>query len=984
MESSTIPHQRSAPRSGSLGDRSLPYSGLCSDDVKINREKYGINVISPPERQPWYSLYLEKFADPVIRILVIAAGIALGVGIFEGGYAEALGIVIAIFLATTLAFLNEYKANQEFQLLNQVYDQIKVKVIRDGQYCTIPRQDLVVEDIVYVERGEEIPADGIVLESASLFMDQSKITGESEAVLKLAPSDPEIANLPEQTYPPTHLYRSTIVDRGHGLFKVTAVGDRTEIGQVATAVATVESGEMTPLNIQLEKLSQLIGVVGLSFSGLIFLALLIRGFLAGELSLTFFQRYFVSFIIASVLVALIPVWLPIVYDGLELLKSEVKRPDWLEDNGVKSWLGSFVGGLLLLLLGMGLAYAWELIPATGSWLPVEVGRALLNYFMVAVTIIVVAVPEGLAMSVTLSLAYSMRKMAASNNLVRQMHACETVGAATVICSDKTGTLTCNQMQVKEVAFPSLSQNTNLIAECIAANSTADLEKKSQQAPSVIGNATEGALLLWLDGQNLDYIHLRDRFAIKSQMAFSTEKKYMATLGTSSVTESLMLYVKGAPEVVLNYCSHQLGEKGKEPLSNKSEILRQMGEYQGRGMRVLGFAFEPSPVGRENLEAMEPGLIWLGFTAIADPLRSEVPEAIQACLHAGIGVKIVTGDSPEIAREIARGIGLWQEEDEGKPYVHLTANKFNQLSDSEAAEAVKSLKIMSRACPLDKLRLVKLLQSNGEVVGVTGDGTNDAAALKQAQVGLSMGSGTAIAKEASDIILLDDSFASIVQAVVWGRSLYQNIQRFLLFQLTINVVALGIALLGPFIGVSLPLTVTQMLWVNLIMDTFAALALATEPPNLRVMEQQPRDPEAFIITPEMGKNLLVTGLTFLVFLVGFLLYLPRLQSPVMNLDDYELSIFFAVFVLLQFWNLFNVRSWGMKQSAFVGLNKNKGFIAIALSIFLGQILIIQFGGSVFRTVPLSLQDWLMIIAGTSIVLWVGELWRLLSRKTMASS
>jgi len=485
---------------------------------------------------------------------------------------------------------------------------------------------------------------------------------------------------------------------------------------------------------------------------------------------------------------------------------------------------------------------------SGNWqlLPVEVGRALLNYFMVAVTIIVVAVPEGLAMSVTLSLAYSMRKMAASNNLVRQMHACETVGAATVICSDKTGTLTCNQMQVKEVAFASLSQNTNLIAECIAANSTADLEKKSQQAPSVIGNATEGALLLWLDGQNLDYIHLRDRFAIKSQMAFSTEKKYMATLGTSSVTESLMLYVKGAPEVVLNYCSHQLGEKGKEPLSNKSEILSQMGEYQARGMRVLGFAFEPSPVGRENLEAMEPGLVWLGFTAIADPLRSDVPGAIQACLHAGIGVKIVTGDSPEIAQEIARGIGLWQEEDEGKPSAHLTANKFNQLSDREAAEAVKSLKIMSRACPLDKLRLVKLLQSNGEVVGVTGDGTNDAAALKQAQVGLSMGSGTAIAKEASDIILLDDSFASIVQAVVWGRSLYQNIQRFLLFQLTINVVALGIALLGPFIGVSLPLTVTQMLWVNLIMDTFAALALATEPPNLRVMEQQPRDPEAFIL------------------------------------------------------------------------------------------------------------------------------------------
>jgi P-type Ca2+ transporter type 2C len=975
----------SASHTVTCGNRTLPYQGLTSQDVKLNRQKYGTNVLTPPEHDPWWKLFLEKFEDPVIRILMIAAVIAISVGVVEGEYAEGLGIVVAILLATTLAFINEYKANQEFEILNQVYDEVSVKVIRDGNFTRIPRKDLVVGDIVYVEQGEEVPADGEVLEEVCFYIDQSKITGESEPVKKYAKANSQAYSQEEATYPPFKIYRSTIVDQGHAFFELTAVGDQTEIGKVATAVATVESGENTPLNIQLERLSKLIGVVGLSFSGLTFVALVVRGFTTGELTLTLQQAYFAGLLIVSVIVALVQVWLPVVYDGLELAGATVEPPNWLDSDRLTAWLKTFGLGLGILAVGIAVGYPLKLMPATGSsWLPASVGRALLNCFMVAVTIIVVAVPEGLAMSVTLSLAYSMRKMAASKNLVRRMHACETIGAATVICSDKTGTLTQNQMRVYEVSFPCLNSRSPelqdslaLIAEAVAANSTADLEKKPLSAPCPIGNATEGALLLWLDGQDIDYIPYRNNFQIKSRHPFSTEKKYMKTLGTSCVTGGDVLHIKGAPEVVLEHCSQLLTEHGSSPLEDKAAILASLKAYQKRGMRTLGFAYQDitQDAIASEIDEIDHNLTWLGFVAISDPLRSEVPEAIRACTDARIQVKIVTGDSPETVEEIARQIGLWQEEDSKRDgYLHLTGQQFNQLSDEEAKVAVRELKVLSRACPLDKYRLVKLLQENGHIVGVTGDGTNDAAALKQAHVGLAMGSGTAIAKEASDIILLDDSFRSIVNAIVWGRSLYENIQRFILFQLTINVVALGIALLGPFLGVALPLTVTQMLWVNLIMDTFAALALATEPPHWSVMERSPRNPDAFIVSPSMAKNIFITGLSFLVFLVGFLLYIRSDRG----ITPYELSVFFAIFVMFQFWNLFNARCLGLKQSAFANLFKNKSFFIIAATIFLGQILIVQFGGSVFRTVSLSLTDWLSIIAGTSVVLWVGELWRLMMR------
>jgi P-type Ca2+ transporter type 2C len=967
----------------------LPYQGLNSEEVKLNRQKYGANVLTPPEREPLWKLFLAKFEDPVIRILMIAAAVAITVGIFEGEYAEGLGIVVAILLATTLAFVNEYKANQEFDILNQVYDEVAIKVIRDGNFTTIPRKELVIGDIIYLEQGEEVPADAEVLEEISLEIDQSKITGEAEPVRKLTQADAKNQSIEEGTYPAYKIYRSTIVEQGNGYFEITAVGDNTEIGKLATAVASVENEQDTPLNHQLEKLSKLIGVVGLGFAGFTFVALLVRGFVTGELSLNFQQWYVVGLLIISVLVVLSRVWLPVVYDGLELAGSEIEAPEWLENNGLVDWLKTVGIGLAIFTLGLALGYPLGLIPGSvNTWIPANVAKALLHYFMVAVTIIVVAVPEGLAMSVTLSLAYSMRKMAAANNLVRRMHACETIGSATVICSDKTGTLTQNQMRVYEVNFPTLNaqlvpaqQNVQaLIAEVIAVNSTADLEKKPLQAPRAIGNATEGALLLWLDSQEIDYIAYRSNFHIKSRMPFSGQKKYMGTIGTSSVTGEDVLYVKGAPEVILERCSQILTEQGLEPLQNQAMIAHEIREYQKRGMRALGFAYRKASQysSETNLDDMAQEMVWLGFAAILDPLRKEVPDAIQACLHARINVKVVTGDNSETAKEIARQIGLWEEDDDfNSGYLHLTGQQFAQLSDQEASQAVLELKILSRARPLDKLRLVKLLQENGQVVGVTGDGTNDAAALKQAQVGLAMGSGTAIAKEASDIILLDDSFRSIVNAVVWGRSLYQNIQRFILFQLTINVVALGIALVGPFIGVALPLTVTQMLWVNLIMDTFAALALATEPPHRSVMQHPPRDPEAFIVTTTMAQNIFATGLAFLIFLVSFLHYIRKDG----NISTYELSVFFAVFVMLQFWNLFNARCLGLKQSAFKGLSKNKGFVAIAITIFVGQILIIQLGGSVFRTVPLSFIDWISVIAGTSTVLWIGELWRLTMRSKL---
>lgn len=993
-------------------EHSLHFKGLDDKAVLESRSKHGENLLTPPKHDPWWKLYLEKFGDPIIRILLVAAVVAIGVGLIDGHYIEGIGILLAIFLATTMAFLNEFKAAREFDILNKVSDDVPVKAIRNGQFVTIPKREVVVGDILLMELGEEMPADGVLLEAVSFQIDESRLTGESVPAPKYAKGAeiPESERQHETAYPYEIVLRGTMVVDGHGTVEVTAVGDNTDIGRTAKE-ASERSDEKTPLSIQLERLSKLISVVGFGIAGCLFFSLVLKGYISGELVLKKTQWVLFGLIVITAGIAMFKVWFPILFDGLEMLKI-AKKPNWLEKKSKFAWM--IYPGIAVVFFAVAIAIALSSgsIPPFNEWVTPDTRdelRALVSYFMIAVTVIVVAVPEGLPMSVTLSLAYSMRKMTASNNLVRRMHACETIGAATVICTDKTGTLTMNEMSVHDIMIPCLEKNARialsesdsfepdlLVNEAMAVNSTANLAEEPGKPLKAIGNPTEGALLLWLESRKTDYLEVRENFAVERQWTFSTERKFMGTLGKSANGIPRVLHLKGAPEILLGLCTKRISPEGKlEPVADKlDEILAEMKSYQSRGMRSLGFAVRIL-VENENADdilELSHDMIWIGFLAIADPVRPDVPDAIRECRNAGIDVKIVTGDNHETAREIGRQIHLILPEDEQKGeksgYI-LTGEEFERLSDSDAAKAVHPLKVMSRARPHHKLRLVKTLQSEGEVVAVTGDGTNDAPALNHANVGLAMGQqGTAVAKEAADIILLDDSFTSIVNAVMWGRSLYQNIQRFLLFQLTINLTALCIALIGPFLGIELPLTVTQMLWVNLIMDTLAALALATEPPHREVMNRKPRDPKAFIVTPDMAKSIFGLGGAFLVFLLAFLFYLkdkfpadPESMEATLGVSRYGLTIFFNTFVMLQFWNLFNARSLGLNRSAFTGLRENRPFLIIAGAILLGQFLFVQFGGEMFRTTPLGWKEWLTIIAGTSLVLWGGELIRFMKKTTV---
>ncbi len=961
------------------------HRGLTQTEVETSRQKYGSNLLTPPKRSPWWKLWLEKFDDPVIRILIIAAVIAITVGIFEGNYVEGLGIIAAILLATTVAFFNEYKASKEFDILNQVNDEIPITVIRDNNVTTIPKKDLVVGDLVLIETGEEIPADGKVIEAVSLQVNEASLTGEAIPVTKTEKTNLSSNNHTNYAYPPNQVLRDTVVNDGHGIIEITAVGDETEIGKTARCVLDITDVE-TPLNLQLERLSNLIGILGLGVAVLIDIALVTRGIFTGELNLTLGQWYIISILVIGLVIALTRVWLPIIIDGLESIGKEIEVPEWLEDDSAIAWLKNILTALAISGIGIGVGYYLEWVPTSPSdWITADIALKFLTYFMIAVAVIVVAVPEGLALSVTLSLAYSMQKMTKQNNLVRRMHACETVGATTVICSDKTGTLTENKMQVSDVNFPSFNSGTlnddNIIVEAICANSTANLEHRKGEESIPLGDHTEAALLLWLEENKIDYIDKREDFDIISQLTFSSDRKYMATLGVSPTTGEKILHIKGAPELLLASCNQVLTSDGVQPFANSQRvsIAAELNNYENIGRRTLGFAYIRDPQNYQQGNELEQyhDLILLGFVAIADPVREEVPPAVEICQKAGVKVKMITGDSRLTAMEVAREIGIMTEDDTND--LCIIGTKLRELDDEAALAMLQKVKVIARARPQDKQRIVQLLQTSGEVVAVTGDGTNDAPALNQAQVGLSMGSGTSVAKEASDIIILNDSFGSIENAVMWGRSLYQNIQKFILFQLTINVAACGIALLGPFIGINLPFTVIQLLWVNLIMDTFAALALATEPPNQKVMEKAPRNPEEFIISQPMTVSIFSVASIFLVFFVGFLLYIQKDQV----VTPYELSLFFSTFVMLQFWNMFNAKCFGLKESAFSSISKNGSFVAIAALIFVGQIVMVQYGGAVFRTVPLSLRDWLIIIGGTSIVLWIGEIWRMIQMRFKVS-
>ena len=864
--------------------------GLTDEQVKQSREQHGKNVLTPPQRTSLWKLYLDKYRDPIIQILLVAAFVSLILAFIEKNFMETIGIFVAVFLATTVGFYFERDAAKKFNLLTALSEEQPVKVRRNGKVMEIPRHDVVVGDVVLVEVGDEVPADGELIVCNDLQINESALTGEPVAEKSLEGGG-------DGAYPRNVILRSTMVMNGRGEFVVTAVGDATEIGKVAKK-STEQTSVETPLHMQLDKLAKMISKVGSVVSVAAFFIFLIHDILT--------------------------------------------NPAW----GGKDYF-----------------YMAEIV---------------LKYFMMAVTLIVMAVPEGLPMAITLSLALNMRRMLKSNNLVRKLHACETMGAVTVICTDKTGTLTQNKMQVSALELK--QGDEALLDTAIALNSTAELNDGKP-----IGNPTESALLLWLDAQGKDYEELRKQVNVLKQLPFSTERKMMATL--AEVDGETYLFVKGAPEIVMKKCIIE------DRMQRQS--AEELDEWQHKAMRTLAFAYKKIETSimrtsrtstAEVVALLDANDLQLqAIAAIADPIRPDVPAAVQECRHAGIEVKVVTGDTAATALEIGKQIGVFEDEPENigadgsltsLDQQMITGEQWETLSDEEAYERAKDIRVMSRARPTDKQRLVAMLQKRGEVVAVTGDGTNDAPALHYAHVGLSLGSGTSVAKEASDMTLLDDSFKSIANAVMWGRSLYRNLQRFLFFQLVVNVAALLLVLGGSVIGTEMPLTVTQILWVNLIMDTFAALALASLPPSHEVMKDKPRKASDFIINKSIGFGILFCGIVFFLVMFALLVYCERRGKG--GVDVHELTMFFTTFVMIQFWNLFNAKALMSHHTAFRHFLKDKGMILVLVLVLVGQWIIVTFGGEMFRTTPLSLHEWLLIIGSTSVVLWAGELWRTFKR------
>lgn len=864
--------------------------GLTDEQVKQSREQHGKNVLTPPQRTSLWKLYLDKYRDPIIQILLVAAFVSLILAFIEKNFMETIGIFVAVFLATTVGFYFERDAAKKFNLLTALSEEQPVKVRRNGKVMEIPRHDVVVGDVVLVEVGDEVPADGELIVCNDLQINESALTGEPIAEKSLEGGG-------DGAYPRNVILRSTMVMNGRGEFVVTAVGDATEIGKVAKK-STEQTSVETPLHMQLDKLAKMISKVGSVVSVAAFFIFLIHDILT--------------------------------------------NPAW----GGKDYF-----------------YMAEIV---------------LKYFMMAVTLIVMAVPEGLPMAITLSLALNMRRMLKSNNLVRKLHACETMGAVTVICTDKTGTLTQNKMQVSALELK--QGDEALLDTAIALNSTAELNDGKP-----IGNPTESALLLWLDAQGKDYEELRKQVNVLKQLPFSTERKMMATL--AEVDGETYLFVKGAPEIVMKKCIIE------DRMQRQS--AEELDEWQHKAMRTLAFAYKKIEASimrtsrtstAEVVALLDANDLQLqAIAAIADPIRPDVPAAVQECRHAGIEVKVVTGDTAATALEIGKQIGVFEDEPENigadgsltsLDQQMITGEQWEALSDEEAYERAKDIRVMSRARPTDKQRLVAMLQKRGEVVAVTGDGTNDAPALHYAHVGLSLGSGTSVAKEASDMTLLDDSFKSIANAVMWGRSLYRNLQRFLFFQLVVNVAALLLVLGGSVIGTEMPLTVTQILWVNLIMDTFAALALASLPPSHEVMKDKPRKASDFIINKSIGFGILFCGIVFFLVMFALLVYCERRGKG--GVDVHELTMFFTTFVMIQFWNLFNAKALMSHHTAFRHFLKDRGMILVLVLVLVGQWIIVTFGGEMFRTTPLSLHEWLLIIGSTSVVLWAGELWRTFKR------
>lgn len=914
------------------------YKGLTDAQVLESRKKNGANVLTPPEKDPLWKQFLEKFKDPLIIILMIAGALSIGISFYEyfglgqGGevFFEPVGIFVAILLATGLAFYFELQADKEFTILNQVNDDEPVEVIRNGNVTQVPRKDIVVGDVVILNTGEEVPADGELLQAVQLNMDESTLTGEPVCSKSVNKADFD----ENATYPTNHVMKGTKVLEGHAVCRVLAVGDKTENGKLLQSLAGVEiDDDAEELTEEQQKKKRL--------------------------------------------------------ESSSKISKDVKTPLNEQLDGLSEWITKVSYGFAALIV-IGRIVVYLVTNGTECFGSMEQLTPFIAYvlqtLMIAVTLIVVAVPEGLPMAVTLSLAYSMRRMLKTNNLVRKMHACETMGATTVICTDKTGTLTQNQMKVDEIKVYNSKVSEGIVNEGLAVNSTASIDYSDAKKPEVLGNPTEGALLLWLSDKGVDYRTLREDTKVVEELPFSTDRKYMATIVESSAMRGKkVLYVKGAPEIVYALC--------KTAEVDKSTVDKQLTTYQDRAMRTLGFACQILEEGDKAIDAnkvVAEKLQFIGIAAIADPVRADVPAAVKECVDAGISVKIVTGDTPGTAKEIGRQIGLWTAKDTDRNII--TGTEFAALSNEHLLDRVLDLKIIARARPMDKKRLVEALQKKDQVVAVTGDGTNDAPALKAAHVGLSMGDGTSVAKEASAITIIDNSFSSIGKAVMWGRSLYQNIQRFLLFQLTVNVTACFLVLCGAFMGTESPLTVTQMLWINLIMDTFAAMALASLPPSEKVMQNKPRDRNAFILNKSMIANIVGVGGFFFVMLL-VLLYIFQ-HADIHQLTDllslqlgdkghvsaYELTLLFTIFVMTHFFYLFNARAYKTGRSA-LHFKGCRGLLTIAVIILIGQIAMVELPGlqQFFNVCGLSLQDWIIIVAGSSLVLWVRELWNIITRK-----
>ena len=908
--------------------------------------------------------------------LLLSGSIAFYNGVYGGEtgwgpYLELVGIAAAVLLATTVAHILESQNEKTFKCLNDVNDDTLVKVVRNDNVCQVPRKDIVVGDIVVLEAGEEVPADAEILECMTLCVNESSLTGELQCHKTTNPTDFDT----DATYPSNHVMKGCTIMEGICIAKVFAVGDSTACGKVFEA-AQVKDGAATPLSEKLDELAGLITKTSYGLAILIVMGRLIRhALILPEVKYETLAVFFVGSLIIAI--------------GFYYVLNTKKN----EENEENMELWQVLAFMIFPTIGI-IGYFSTGVTAV-NW--PNLIQYSLDSIMIAVTLIVVAVPEGLPMAVTLSLAFSMKRLMKQNTLPRTMHACETMGAVSVICSDKTGTLTQNQMRVVDTAFTGIANQylgddieSSLLKECISINTTAYLDLANPSKIKAIGNPTEGALLLWLHSKNVNYLSLRESMPVLDRLQFTTELKYMATIVNSKATGKRTVYVKGAPDILMGLCKLSADEEDK--------YNKKLTEYQSHANRTLAFAYkelEDSDDVFFDGKLTVKDLHMLGVVGIEDPVRADVPDAIEECITAGIKVKIVTGDAPGTAKEIGRQLGLWKDDDTDENI--LIGTELASMTDEELKNRLPKIKIISRARPNDKERAVRVLKELNSIVAVTGYGTNDAPALNAANVGLSMGDGTAVAKEASDMTIIDNSFSTIANAVMWGRSLYKNIKRFILFQMTVNVAACLIVLIGAFLGEESPLTVTQMLWVNLIMDTFAALALASLPPTKTVMNEQPRLVNEHILKG-MGKGILGVGGIFSIILLSICIFFQHTDVTSLTdiikgnfsmkdnngLSPYELGLLFTIFVMLQFWNLFNAKAFMTNESAFKGLSwkQTRWFIIIVFVILAGQVAMTEIPGlqEMFNVAEggISFIDWVIIIVSSSNVLWIGEIVRKIKR------